>query len=383
MLHFFVTSFEFLYFCLKLIDQVFEIVIVFFFLPEFVNEIKLLLFGILVAVQKWVFELFGHDLHFLAGSLRFLYLLLQLVEELLVACAYFLYLGLQHLLLAAAVLPLPLVFHQLLLVVEDLFSQTVVLLLQPHLLTWYYRLDLRNSRGLFVLLFQLLQLGTKNGILLLQASQEMGVWFLMLDEPRAAALLVRSSRAVGDDSVDITLYILEVVDEEMWVGCWFGHSLLLFLYHRVNSIVFGCIGDCCLSCLWRHDFYVYFYWGLDEDALLDFYNSLNHPLYLHWHLNSNGFFHDDLFDDLNWHLNLCNLHHFHYLLHLHHLLHKLLNFHYFIHQNDFFNFNYNLYWYFHNHNTLYFHNLDDLIGHLLLNLSDYLHFLYHFNRHLL
>lgn len=52
MLHFFVTSFEFLYFCLKLIDQVFEIVIVFFFLPEFVNEIKLLLFGILVAVQK-------------------------------------------------------------------------------------------------------------------------------------------------------------------------------------------------------------------------------------------------------------------------------------------------------------------------------------------
>lgn len=41
----------------------------------------------------------------------------------------------------------------------------------------------------------------------------------MLDEPRAAALLVRSSRAVGDDSVDITLYILEVVDEEMWVGC--------------------------------------------------------------------------------------------------------------------------------------------------------------------
>lgn len=48
----FIASFEFLYFCLKLADYVFEVIIIFLFLPEFVDEVELLLFGILVAVKK-------------------------------------------------------------------------------------------------------------------------------------------------------------------------------------------------------------------------------------------------------------------------------------------------------------------------------------------
>ena len=135
MFHLFVASFEFLDLCLKFTDQVFEIVVVFLFLSEFVDEVELLLLGILVAVEQRVFELFGHDLHFLAGSLNLFYLLLQLVEELLVTRAYLLDLNLQHLLLAATVLSFSLVLHQLLLVVAVLFSQTVVLLLQPQLFT--------------------------------------------------------------------------------------------------------------------------------------------------------------------------------------------------------------------------------------------------------
>ena len=47
----------------------------------------------------------------------------------------------------------------------------------------------------------------------------MGVGFLMLDESRTAALLIRRSGAVGDYCGGITLYIFEVVDEEVRVGC--------------------------------------------------------------------------------------------------------------------------------------------------------------------
>lgn len=141
-LHLLVASFEFLYFCLEFTGQVFEVVIVLLLLPEFVDEVELLLLHVLVAVEQRVFELFGHDLHFLAGALHFFHLLLQLVEELLVTRADFLNLNLQHLLLATAILPFPFVVHQLLLVVADLFSQAVVLLQQPRLLTLHRRMHL-------------------------------------------------------------------------------------------------------------------------------------------------------------------------------------------------------------------------------------------------
>lgn len=52
MFHLFVASFEFLDLCLKFADQIFEIVVVFFFLSEFVDEIELLLLGVLVAVEQ-------------------------------------------------------------------------------------------------------------------------------------------------------------------------------------------------------------------------------------------------------------------------------------------------------------------------------------------
>ena len=47
----------------------------------------------------------------------------------------------------------------------------------------------------------------------------MGVGFLMLDESRTAALLVGRSGAIGDYCGGIALYIFEVVDEEVRVGC--------------------------------------------------------------------------------------------------------------------------------------------------------------------
>lgn len=50
--HLFVASFKFLDLCLKFTDQVFEIVVVFLFLSELVDEIELLLLGILVAVKQ-------------------------------------------------------------------------------------------------------------------------------------------------------------------------------------------------------------------------------------------------------------------------------------------------------------------------------------------
>lgn len=134
-LHLFITNFEFLYFSFQLTNHALEIVVILLFLSEFVNEAELLLFSVLVTVEKCIFELFGHNLHFLTGALHFFHLFLQLVEELLVTCADFFNLHLQHLLLASTILPLPFIIHQLLLVVAVLFSQTVVLLQQSRLLT--------------------------------------------------------------------------------------------------------------------------------------------------------------------------------------------------------------------------------------------------------
>lgn len=223
----------------------------------------------------------------------------------------------------------------------------------------------------------------------------MGVWFLMFDESRTAALLVRRGWAVGDYSIDIALYIFEVIDEEMRVGCWLTHSLLFLLYHTVNGISFSCTGDCWKVILWGEYFNVDLYWSLDEDVLLDFYYCLNHPFYFYFdrHLHSDGFLHDDLLGYLNWHLNLNYLHHLHYLLDLHGFLHNLLNclfhFHYFF---DFYNllnlydlldFDIDFHWHFHNHNALYFNNFDNLIGHLLLYFSDDFHLLHYFDRHFL